>query len=654
MCGIAGVVGARTDPEALRRMGLAISHRGPDESRQWVDGDVGFAFQRLSIIDVAGGHQPIFNEDGSVALMLNGEIYNHRDLRRGLEERGHVFSTNCDVEVVLHLWEEVGEGCLERLRGMFALAIWDSRSRSLFLARDRVGKKPLYYRRMAGGGLLFASEIKAILQHPEVPRVPDRAAIDQFMVLGHVPSGMSAFKGVERLQPAHWLLWRDGWVEGGRYWELDYTRKLAASPGELHEEITRLLRRAVSIRLESEVPLGAFLSGGVDSSAVVAFAAEALTQPLKTFSIGFETAAFDESAYARLVAARFGTDHHELVVKEASPELIDDIVWHYDQPFGDSSAIPTFQLAQLTSPHVTVVLNGDGGDESFAGYRRYELAGFAGYFALPAPLRELVGAAAGPLAQALRRGRRVAPLLGCDGLHAYFMLLTHLAPGDRRALYPPELLERLRGSSYPPLRVMESHGHRSLLDAYQEADVNSYLPDDLLIKMDVATMAHSLEARSPLLDQELMEFLASVPASEKMPGGSPKALFKSVLRGFLPAQVLDRRKMGFGVPLGQWLRTSLKDQLVDILLGTTARQRGYFRPTRVEAMVRTHLAGDNLYQHQLWDMLMLELWHRVYIDSKPVPSFDAAASSRYLVGATEVRAGVGRGEDLIRSASAEA
>jgi asparagine synthase (glutamine-hydrolysing) len=374
MCGIAGVVGARFDPEVLRRMGLAITHRGPDESRQWIDGEVGFAFQRLSIIDVAGGHQPIFNEDGSVALMLNGEIYNHRDLRRGLEARGHSFSTNCDVEVVLHLWEELGPGCLEPLRGMFALAIWDSRSRSLFLARDRVGKKPLYYRRMAAGGLLFASEIKAILQHPEVPRVPDRAAIDQFMVLGHVPSGMSAFKGIERLQPAHWLLWRDGRVEGGRYWELDYTRKVAASPQELHEEITRLLRRAVSIRLESEVPLGAFLSGGVDSSAVVAFAAEALTQPLKTFSIGFETAAFDESAYARLVASRFGTDHHELVVKEASPALIDDIVWHYDQPFGDSSAIPTFQLAQLTRPHVTVVLNGDGGDEScrprFGSWRR--------------------------------------------------------------------------------------------------------------------------------------------------------------------------------------------------------------------------------------------------------------------------------------------
>jgi asparagine synthase (glutamine-hydrolysing) len=654
VCGIAGVVGARSDPEVLRRMGLAITHRGPDESRQWVDGEVGFAFQRLSIIDVAGGHQPIFNEDGSVALMLNGEIYNHRDLRRGLEARGHSFSTNCDVEVVLHLWEELGAGCLEPLRGMFALAIWDSRSRSLFLARDRVGKKPLYYRRMAGGGLLFASEIKAILQHPEVPRVPDRAAIDQFMVLGHVPSGTSAFKGIERLQPAHWLLWRDGRLEGRRYWELDYRRKVAASPDELHEEITRLLRRAVSIRLESEVPLGAFLSGGVDSSAVVAFAAEALTQPLKTFSIGFETAAFDESGYARLVAARFGTDHHELVVKEASPALIDDIVWHYDQPFGDSSAIPTFQLAQLTKPHVTVVLNGDGGDESFAGYRRYGLAGFGAYFALPAPVRELVGAAAGPVAHALRRGRRAAPLLGCDGLHAYFMLLTHLDPRDREGLYAPELLEQLRGSSYPPLRVMESHRHRSLLDAYQEADVNSYLPDDLLVKMDVATMAHSLEARSPLLDQDLMEFLASVPASVKMPGGSPKALFKSVLRGFLPAQVLDRRKMGFGVPLGQWLRTSLREQLIDILLGTQARQRGYFRPTRVEAMVRTHLGGDNLYQHQLWDMLMLELWHRVYIDSKPEPLFDDAASSQYLVGATEVGAGVGRGEGLVRSATAEA
>jgi asparagine synthase (glutamine-hydrolysing) len=617
MCGIAGVVGRRTDAGVLRRMGSAMRHRGPDDSRQLVEDAAGFAFQRLSIIDVAGGQQPILNEDGSVALMLNGEVYNHRELRRGLEDRGHRFSTNCDVEVVLHLWEEMGTECLLRLRGMFALALWDARARTLFLARDRVGKKPLYYHRLADGGLVFGSEIKAILEHPEVARTPDLAAIDQFLVLGHVPSGMSAFKGVERLKPAHWLLWRDGHARTQRYWRLDFGRKVSAPAEEIREEILRLLREAVTIRLESEVPLGAFLSGGVDSSAVVGFAAQALSQPLKTFSIGFETAAFDESAYARMVSQRFQTDHHELVVREAGADLIESIVWHYDQPFGDSSAIPTFQLARLTAPHVTVVLNGDGGDESFAGYRRYRLAAFAGYFALPAALRRLVRAGAEPLAAVLKRGRRAAPLLGRDGVEAYFLLLTHLAPGRRGELYDDQLLELLDVASYPPLDVMRDRFHPSLLDAYQDADVNSYLPDDLLVKMDVATMAHSLEARSPLLDQELMEFVAGVPAGAKLVGGNPKALLKSVLTDFLPREVLERRKMGFGVPLGQWLRTSLKEQLTDVLLAPRASQRGYFRPASVAAMVRSLLEGDDLYQHQLWDLLMLELWHRVYIDSSP-------------------------------------
>jgi asparagine synthase (glutamine-hydrolysing) len=615
MCGIAGVVGRRTDPELLRRMGSTISHRGPDGGRQLVDEKVGFAFQRLSIIDLAGGQQPIFNEDGSVALMLNGEIYNHRELRRGLEERGHSFSTNCDVEVVLHLWEEMGTDCLRPLRGMFAMAIWDARAQSLFLARDRVGKKPLYYHRLADGSLVFGSEIKAILQHPEVPRSPDPTAIDQFLVLGYVPSGMSAFKGIERLKPAHWMLWENGRTQVQRYWRLDFGRKISAAPEEIRQEIWRLLKEAVTIRLESEVPLGAFLSGGVDSSAVVGLAAQALGRPLKTFSIGFETAAFDESAYARLVSQKFQTDHHELILREASADLIQSIVWHHDQPFGDSSAIPSFELARLTRPHVTVVLNGDGGDESFAGYRRYGLGAFAGYFALPGVLRQSLAAGAGPVTELLKWGRRAAPLLGCDPIEAYFLLLTHLAPGRRAGLYSNHFLAQLGEASYPPLDVMRDRFHPSLLDAYQDADVNSYLPDDLLVKMDVATMAHSLEARSPLLDQELMEFVGGVPASAKLAGGHPKALLKSVLQDFLPPEVLARRKMGFGVPLGQWLRTGLKEQLTDALLAPSARQREYFRAGRVEEMVWSVLRGDDLYQSQLWDLLMLELWHQTYIDS---------------------------------------
>src|SRR3989441_1431569 len=408
MCGIAGLAGTAPDREVLEKMAAAIAHRGPDSEGFLVDNQAGLAFRRLSIIDVAGGNQPIFNEEESAAIILNGEIYNHHELRKGLVQRGHRFRTRSDVEAVLHLWEERGEECLRDLRGMFALAIWNRKDRSLFLARDRVGKKPLYYSRLPGGGIVFGSEIKAILQHPDVKREPDLNALDHFLTLQYVPSPMTAFRGIERIPPAHWLRWRDGRIETKRYWRLEYEQKLQGSEEELKDELLRLLREAVAIRLESEVPLGAFLSGGIDSSAVVAFAAQASSQPLKTFSIGFEPSQFDESRYARMVADKFATDHHEPVVKAGAPELIDDIVWHYDQPFGDSSSVPSFHVARITRPHVTVVLNGDGGDESFGGHDRYRISRFASYFKLPMPARLGIQTMARPAARFLGPWRRMA------------------------------------------------------------------------------------------------------------------------------------------------------------------------------------------------------------------------------------------------------
>ena len=594
-------------------------HRGPDAYGSLVDDQAGFAFRRLSIIDVAGGDQPIFNEDESAAIILNGEIYNYRELRAGLELRGHRFRTRSDVETVLHLWEEKGERCLTDLRGMFALAIWNRRDQSLFLARDRVGKKPLYYSHLPDGGIVFGSEIKAILQHPDVRAVPNFGAIDQFLTLQYVPSPLTAFRGIERLAPAHWLVWRDGHVDARRYWRLEYEKKLRESEPELAEEVLRLLRDSVKIRLESEVPLGAFLSGGIDSSAVVAFAAEALSKPLTTFSIGFRPSQFDESSYARQVATKFGTDHHELVVEASAPELIDDMVWHYDQPFGDSSAIPSFHVARITRPHVTVVLNGDGGDESFAGYDRYRLSRYEDYFRLPLPLRLGLQMAARPASRYLGRGRRLLQGHIRDPFDAYFATLVHLHPERKSWLYSEDYFAKLSREWSPPLRHLKSTRHASLLDSMLDADVNNYLPDDLLVKMDVATMAYSLEARSPFLDHKLMEFMAKVPPALKLRGGESKHLLKSALRQVLPNEILTRRKMGFGVPLGRWLRTSLKEIMVDTVLSDRALSRGYFRVAAVREMVETHLGGSDRFQYLLWDLLLLERWHRMFIDRSPSP-----------------------------------
>jgi asparagine synthase (glutamine-hydrolysing) len=525
------------------------------------------------------------------------------------------------VETVVHLWEEEREGCLRHLRGMFALAIWEEGSQTLLLARDRVGKKPLYYHLLGDSGIVFGSEIKAILQHPEVPREPDLTAIDNFLTLQYVPSPLTAFQEVRRLPPAHWLTWQPGRLNVQRYWEPDFTSELQLTEGEIRQEMMRLLEEAVRIRLESEVPLGAFLSGGIDSSAVVALAARSMSSPLKTFSIGFRQARFDESRYARMVADRFATDHHELIVEEDVAEVIDDIVWHYDQPFGDSSAIPSFHVARITRPHVTVVLNGDGGDESFAGYDRYRLARYSSlFFNVPSLARRGLLSMAAPAGRLLGRGQRVIQFRPADSLEAYFATLVHLQPNRKPGLYTDEMLEAVaRDDQAAPLRFLKSKHHRSLLDAMLETDFRNYLPDDLLVKMDVATMAHSLEARSPFLDQELCQFMAAVPANLKLRGGTSKHLLKSALRGLLPDEILDRPKMGFGVPLGDWLRTTLREVLLDTVLSDTALSRGYFQPSAVQTMVDRHMAGSDDFMYILWDLLLLEKWHLAFIDNSPTP-----------------------------------
>jgi asparagine synthase (glutamine-hydrolysing) len=614
MCGIAGVVGSRPNPEVLVRMGQAIAHRGPNEASETVLDDAGFAFRRLSIIDVAGGQQPIWNERQDVAILLNGEIYNHLQLRAGLEQRGHRFRTHSDVESVLHLWEERGADCLADLRGMFALAIWDTRTSSLFLARDRLGKKPLYYAEIAGG-LVFGSEIKALLQHPGVQREPNMEAVELFLSLHYVPTPVTAFVGIRRLPPGNWLSWRSGRLELGRYWDLAYGDEAPTSESELRSETLRLLRESVAMRLESEVPLGAFLSGGLDSSTVVALAAEASSTPLKTFSIGFGSRTFDESGYARLVSRHFGTDHHELRLDEAPTETIHDLAKQFDQPFGDSSAIPTLQVAKITKPYVTVVLTGDGGDETFAGYDRYRLARLAPYFALPQPILQGLYTAAGPFGRFLGRAERI--LRGRPNSLAEAYMVTLFQPVALAAGMPAGGDERFRRATEPLRRFFRRDGAFGL-DSMLAADIHNYLPDDLLVKVDLATMAHSLEARSPLLDHRLMEFTASVAASAKMRGGQSKRLLRLAMQGILPNEILTRSKKGFGVPLAQWLRTDLSEVMRDSLLSERAAARRHFNPSDLKRMVDDTLAGNETYKYLIWDLITLELWQRTYIDAVPV------------------------------------
>jgi len=560
------------------------------------------------------------NEDGSVRIVFNGEIYNFRELRAGLEQRGHRFRSRSDTEVILHLYEELGTDCLSRLRGMFAFAIWDEPRRRLFLARDRVGKKPLYYADTAER-FLFGSEIKAILAVEGVPRRPDRQALYHYLTYQYVPSPWTAFEGIRCLPPAHFLLLEDGKAAIERYWRLDYLPKLTAPEAALEEELRARLREAVRLRLVSDVPLGAFLSGGVDSSAVVALMAQEIAEPVRTFSIGFREEDFDELSFARLVAERFGTRHTEWVVEPRALEILPQLVWHFDQPFADPSAIPTWYVAKLAREHVTVVLNGDGGDEDFAGYGRYAANDLTVRQERTLPLRawRRARALAAGLRRALRRGalpRRLAELRPVPVEMENALRLCHFTDEEKPALCTPEFVLSAGGvDSFALLfGAYGAAGDSEFLDRALAADVGMYLPDDLLVKVDVASMASSLEARSPFLDHEFMEFAARLPVGCKLLRGETKRILKRALKGLVPDTVLERRKMGFGVPLARWFRGELRDFVRDALLGPEARGRGYFREEAVRALLKEHLEGRADRSNHLWNLAMLEHWHRVFID----------------------------------------
>ncbi|HEX8969751.1 MAG TPA: asparagine synthase (glutamine-hydrolyzing), partial [Chloroflexota bacterium] len=560
MCGISGVVGSlRTERATLQRMNDALRHRGPDgEGLFWSD-TVGLAMRRLAIIDVAGGDQPIFNEDGSVCVVFNGEIYNFLDLRDALQKQGHHFATHSDTEVVVHAYEEYGVECIERLWGMFALAVWDSRQNRLLLARDRLGKKPLaYYQEPAQGGLAFASELYALLAHPAVPRDIDPRAIDDYLTYLYVPAPTSAFRDVRKLPPGHRLIWQHGRITVEPYWTVRFGDKLALSEDEAVERFGALLRDAVRRRLIADVPLGAFLSGGMDSSSIVAEMAELSSTPVKTFSIGFGERDYDELAFARQVAQRFGTEHHEMVVEPRALDVLPTLVRHYGEPYGDSSAIPTYYVARLTRQHVTVALNGDGGDELLAGYERHWAARIAArYDTIPrfvrhGLIRPLIPLLPEPRHRRAfaRRAKRFMAAAHLPVFDRYLHWVGAYTPAHKASLYTADFAELLGGHDAGAwLRdALAPEPRLDPVDAVLRADTLLYLPEDLLVKVDIASMANSLEARSPLLDHRLVEFCAALPSSYKLRGRTSKWLLRRLMRDRLPADVLIRPKMGFGVP----------------------------------------------------------------------------------------------------------
>ena len=627
MCGIVGIAYAnsrRVNRGILQKMNDAIIHRGPDDDGFYVGGNVGLAMRRLSIIDLTHGKQPIHNQDKTAWIVFNGEIYNFQELREDLEKRGYVFYTNSDTEAIVHLYDEYGADCVRHLRGMFAFAIWDEKDKSLFIARDRVGKKPLLYSHQPNGDLIFGSEFRALLAHPDISREVDFEAIDNYLSYLCVPAPQSAFKQIRKLEPAHWLRWKDGRIETRKYWQPDFSKKIKITEEEAIEETTRILRESTRLRMISEVPLGAFLSGGVDSSTVVALMAQESSQPVKTFSIGFEEQDFSELKYAKRVAEHIGAEYHEFIVKPDALEVLPTLVEHYGEPYADSSAIPTYYVSKETRKYVTVALNGDGGDESFAGYERHAAMLIAElYHRFPRFLRKtLVEKPINLIPTSeikrsrFRDAKRFLQAANLPKTERYFRWMSTFNREAKKELYTQEFTEQV--SAQNPSVLLEkwfaTANGSGILDATLLTDIQTYLPNDLLVKVDIASMANSLEARSPFLDHNVIEFAASLPESLKMQRFETKSLLKKVAARLVPKEVVYRRKMGFGVPIGKWFRNEMKDFVSEVLLSKKSLSRNIVKPEIFEKYVNEHLKAERDHTFQIWTLLMLELWFQKFID----------------------------------------
>ena len=625
MCGIAGVVdiGERrpVDEALLTRMRDSLRHRGPDGEGLHVEPGIGLAHRRLSIIDVAGGQQPCYNEDGSVVVVYNGEIYNYRALVDELSARGHVFRTHCDTEVLVHAWEEWGEASVERFNGMFAFALWDKNRKKAFLARDRLGIKPLFYAKLVSGEVLFGSELKALLVHPRLSRELDPQAVEEFFAYGYVPEPRTIFRQVRKLSPGHTLTFdRSERLEPRRYWDVAFDASAHGSDEALAEELVGRFGDAVSKRLMSEVPLGAFLSGGVDSSGVVAMMAGASDGPVNTCSIAFGESSFDESRYAAQVAERYQTNHQVEVVAADDFDLLDRLASIYDEPYADSSAMPTYRVCELARKRVTVALSGDGGDENFAGYRRYRWHTYEEKMRsfLPAALRRPLFGVLGSVypkadwAPKVFRAKSTFQALARDSVEGYFHSVSILGDDLRGRLFSGVFQKQLDG--YNAIDVLHRHAENAPdepLSRVQYLDLKTYLVGDILTKVDRASMAHSLEVRVPILDHELVEWAASLPPDKKLRGREGKYLFKRALEPHVPREVLYRPKMGFAVPLSSWFRGPLRDRVQRSLQSPVLLDTGIFDQAFLRRLVSEHQSGLRDFSAPIWSLLMFEAFCRL-------------------------------------------
>ena len=622
MCGIAGIFHLETakpvDPARLRKMTDSLTHRGPDGSGIWTAPGVGLGHRRLSIIDLEGGAQPMLTADEAQVLSFNGEIYNFREVRAELEGLGHQFATNSDSEVILYAWRQWGVDCLQRLNGMFAFALYDQRTRQLFLARDRLGVKPLFYAPVSDGSILFASELKGLLANPLLRREPSLRAVDDYLAFGYVPDQTSLLRGVKKLPAGHYLLLEQGKPEPApvQYWDMDFSQRHKASANALEEELVDLLKQAVGLRMVADVPLGAFLSGGVDSSAVVALMAETSRRPVKTCSIGFDEQSLDETGYARQVAERFRTDHRKRIVAADDFGLIDTLADHFDEPFADASALPTYRVCELARETVTVALSGDGADEAMAGYRRhvFHQAEERVRGLLPQSFR---GPAFGWLGSvypkadwAPRPFRAKSTLLSLarTGPEGYAEAVGVTTPSGRHRIYSDAMRSDLGGyrAEQRMIDLMERAPARNGLDQAQYADMKMWLPGDILTKVDRTSMAVGLEAREPLLDYKLMEFAAKLPASLRVHRGQGKYLLKKSMERYLPSDILYRPKMGFVTPIAQWFRGPLADTARDIASGGNLARTGWFDSKALRNIAEDHIAGRSDNSRLLWQLLMLD------------------------------------------------
>ena len=633
MCGITGIFDTRSRREVnrdlLHRMNESQHHRGPDEGGLHLEPGVGLGHRRLSIIDLSTGQQPLFNEDGSVVVVFNGEIYNFQELVPELEALGHVFHTRSDTEVIVHAWEAWGAACVERFRGMFAFALWDRNRETLFLARDRLGVKPLFYALLPDGQLIFGSELKALLAHPGLARNIDPCAVEEYFALGYVAEPRTIFTAAKKLPPAHTLIVRRGEPvpEPHQYWELRFTLDQRLTIPEAAEELLARLRESVRLRMISEVPLGAFLSGGVDSSAVVAMMAGLSSEPVNTCSIAFADPAFNEAQFAQQVADRYHTRHFVETVESDDFDLIDTLAWLYDEPYADSSAIPTYRVCQLARKQVTVALSGDGGDETFGGYRRYQLHLMEEKLRslLPMGVRRPLFGMLGRLypkadwAPRMFRAKTTFQALARDAVEAYFHSVSILRGEMRSQLFSEGFKAQLGG--YDALELFRRHAARADTDdplaLIQYLDLKTYLVGDINTKVDRASMAHSLEVREPLMDHPLVEWLATLPSSLKIGGGESKYLLKKALEPHLPGEIMYRPKMGFAVPLIRWFRGPLKQRVREALLGQRLADTGLFNATYLRHLVEAHESGRRDYSAPIWTVLMFEAFLRNGVEGIP-------------------------------------